>query len=85
MQHPDDTQLTPDHTLNLAVGRLQVGIAFVDKDYPARAAFGIVTRVQDDFCDQSRDAWRAATADNSDAVNLLEAAVAKYQVCPHRP
>ena len=53
----------------------------MDKDYPARAAFGIVTRVQDDFCDQSRDAWRTAIADNSDAAALLEAAVAKYQVC----
>ena len=52
----------------------------MDKDYPARAAFGIVTKVQDDFSDQSRDAWRTATADNADAVPLLEAAVAKYQV-----
>lgn len=59
---------------------MQVGIAFVDKDYPARAAFGIVTKVQDDFSDQSRDAWRTATADSADAVPLLEAAVAKYQV-----
>ena len=60
-----------------------MGIAFVDKDYPARAAFGIVTKVQDDFSDQSRDAWRTATADNADAVPLLEAAVAKYQVQTH--
>jgi hypothetical protein len=62
-----------------------VGIAFVDKDYPARAAFGIVTRVQDDFCDQSRERWRTADADNTDAVALLEAAVSKYQVRACRP
>lgn len=70
---------------------LQVGIAFVDKDYPARAAFGIVTRVLDEYSDQSRDAWRTATADTNDAVPMLEAAVSKYQarlwhtplLCPH--
>ncbi|KAK9915112.1 hypothetical protein WJX75_004836 [Coccomyxa subellipsoidea] len=56
-----------------------VGIAFVDKDYPARAAFGIVTRVLDEYSDQSRDAWRTATADTNDAVAMLEAAVSKYQ------
>lgn len=58
----------------------QVGIAFADKDYPARAAFGIVIKVLDEFSDQSRDAWRTATADSTDAVPLLEAAVQKYQV-----
>lgn len=58
----------------------QVGIAFADKDYPARAAFGIVVKVLDEFSDQSRDAWRTATADSTDAVPLLEAAVQKYQV-----
>lgn len=58
---------------------LQVGIAFVDKDYPARAAFGIVTRVLDEYSDKSRDAWRAATADTNDAIPMLEAAVSKYQ------
>lgn len=65
--------------LILCILILQVGIAFVDKDYPARAAFGIVTRVLDEFSDQSRDAWRTATADTSDAVPMLEAAVSKYQ------
>lgn len=64
--------------LTLTVG-VQVGIAFVDKDYPARAAFGIVTRVLDEYSDQSRDAWRTATADTNDAVAMLEAAVSKYQ------
>ena len=59
----------------------QVGIAFADKDYPARAAFGIVIKVLDEFSDQSRDSWRTATADSADAAPLLEAAVQKYQVC----
>lgn len=60
---------------------MQVGIAFADKEYPARAAFGIVIKALDEFSDQSRDAWRTATADSTDAVPLLEAAVQKYQVC----
>ena len=59
---------------------LQVGIAFVDKDYPARAAFGIVAKVLDEYSDQTKDAWRTAMADTNDAVLMLEAAVSKYQV-----
>lgn len=60
---------------------MQVGIAFADKEYPARAAFGIVIKALDEFSDQSREAWRTATADSTDAMPLLEAAVQKYQVC----
>ncbi|CAL5221464.1 g3658 [Coccomyxa viridis] len=56
-----------------------VGIAFADKEYPARAAFGIVIKVLDEFSDQSRESWRTATADTTDAVPLLDAAVQKYQ------
>jgi hypothetical protein len=57
----------------------QVGIAFVDKDYPARAAFGIVTKVLEEYSAQSRDAWRTLSADANDAGPLLEDAVRKYQ------
>ena len=41
---------------------IQVGIAFADKEYPARAAFGIVIKALDEFSDQSREAWRTAIA-----------------------
>ena len=68
----------PEHACCACV---QVGIAFADKDYPARAAFGIVIKVLDEFSDQSQDSWRTATADSADAAPLLEAAVQKYQVC----
>ncbi len=59
---------------------MQIGIAFADKEYPARAAFGIVIKALDEFSDQSRESWRTATTDTTDAVPLLDAAVQKYQV-----
>lgn len=61
---------------------MQVGIAFVDREYPARAAFGIVTKVLDEYAAQSNDAWRTLSADTNDAVPLLDDAVSKYQVSP---
>jgi len=39
-----------------------------------------VIKALDEFSDQSRDAWRTATADTADAVPLLDTAVLKYQV-----
>lgn len=58
-----------------------VGVAFVDKDYPTRAAFSIVAKVLDDFIDQSADRWRSATQDSDEASQLLKAALTRYQVC----
>lgn len=57
-----------------------VGVAFVDRDYPARAGFCVVNAVIDDFTLQAGDAWRGATADTADAVALLEPALLKFQV-----
>jgi hypothetical protein len=57
-----------------------VGIAFVDKDYPSRAAFSIVNKVLDDFAEASGNKWRTVREDTQDAVPLLDVAIQKYQV-----
>lgn len=57
-----------------------MGVAFVDRDYPSRAAFSVVDKVLDDYSDHSRNAWRAATEDSSDALVVLDPAIVKYQV-----
>lgn len=56
-----------------------VGISFVDSDYPARAGFGIVNKILDEFSDSSANAWRSATEDSTDAMPILESALLKYQ------
>ena len=66
-----------------ATGEVQsrlVGIAFVDKEYPPRAAFGVVNKVLDEFSDLSQNKWRSATEDNTDALPVLDPAIIKYQV-----
>ena len=57
-----------------------VGIAIVDKDYPARAAFGVVNKVLDDFSESSQQKWRSIQADSTDAQPVLDSAVVKFQV-----
>ena len=52
----------------------------MDRDYPSRAAFSVVDKVLDDYADHSRNAWRAATEDSSDALVVLDPAIVKYQV-----
>jgi synaptobrevin homolog YKT6 len=59
-----------------------VGIAFVDKDYPSRAAFSIVNKILDDFLEASGNNWRTVREDTQDAIPILDAAITKYQVCP---
>ena len=61
-----------------------VGIAIVDKDYPARAAFGVVNKVLDDFSENSQQRWRSIQADSTDAQSVLDSAVIKFQVCSDR-
>lgn len=56
-----------------------VGIAIVDKDYPARAAFGVVNKVLDDFSESSQQKWRSIQADSIDAQPVLDSAVVKFQ------
>lgn len=56
-----------------------VGIAIVDKDYPARAAFGVVNKVLDDYSDSSQQKWRSIQADSTDAQPVLDSAVVKFQ------
>lgn len=58
-----------------------VGIAIVDKDYPARAAFGVVNKMLDDFSESSQERWRSIQADNTDAQLVLDSAIVKFQVC----
>lgn len=57
-----------------------VGIAFVDHDYPARAGFSVVNKILEDYLLQRGEGWRGATADNHEAVPLLDTALEKYQV-----
>ncbi len=56
------------------------GVAFVDKEYPARAAFCVVYKAIDDFIAAAGDSWKAASADDNTANTVLEACLAKYQV-----
>ncbi len=57
-----------------------VGIAIVDKDYPARAAFGVVNKILDDFSESSQQRWRSLQADSTDAQPVLDTAIVKFQV-----
>ena len=57
-----------------------VGIAFVDKDYPARAGFCVVNQIIEDYLASVGEGWRGVTADREDSNAQLEAAVQKYQV-----
>ncbi|KAL0024587.1 hypothetical protein WJX77_000587 [Trebouxia sp. C0004] len=56
-----------------------VGIAIVDKDYPARAAFGVVNKILDDFSEISQQRWRSIQADSTDAQPVLDTAIVKFQ------
>ena len=57
-----------------------VGVAIVDKDYPARAAFGVVNKILDDFSETSQQRWRSLQADSPDAQPIVDAALVKFQV-----
>ena len=56
-----------------------IGISFADSEYPARAGFGIVNKILDEFSDLSLNKWRTATEDCTDAMPILEPALQKYQ------
>jgi len=56
-----------------------VGIAFADADYPARAAFGVVSSALENYTRAFGDAWRSATADSTDGNSICESAVTSYQ------
>lgn len=60
-----------------------IGIAFVDHDYPARAGFCVVNKILEDYQLQRGEGWRGVTEDSKDALQLLEDALVKYQVCPY--
>lgn len=57
-----------------------MGIAFADGEYPARAGFGVVNKILDEFSEQSVNKWRSATEDSTEALPILEPALFKYQV-----
>jgi hypothetical protein len=57
-----------------------VGIAFADGEYPARAGFGVVNKILDEFSDQSVNKWRSAAEDSTEALPILEPALLKFQV-----
>ena len=57
-----------------------VGIAFADGEYPARAGFGVVNKILDEFLDISANKWRSANEDCTEAMPVLEPALQKYQV-----
>ena len=57
-----------------------VGIAIVDKEYSARAAFGVVNKILDDFSESSQQKWRSISSDSTDAQPVLDSAIVKFQV-----
>ena len=57
-----------------------IGIVFVDREYPTRSAFSLITRLLDEFeSGPPGDAWRRATGDSTGGNAALEAALIKYQ------
>ena len=58
-----------------------VGVAFADADYPARAAFGVVSSALENYVRQcgGSDAWRDAREDSAEGNPACEAAVAAFQ------
>ena len=60
-----------------------VGIAFADGEYPARAGFGVVNKILDEFSDTAGNKWRTISEDSTDALPILEPALQKYQVEPY--
>lgn len=56
-----------------------VGIAIVDKEYSARAAFGVVNKILDDFSESSQQKWRSISSDSTDAQPVLDSAIVKFQ------
>ncbi|KAF6254446.1 Longin-like domain-containing protein [Scenedesmus sp. NREL 46B-D3] len=55
------------------------GVAVCDRDYPTIAAFSVVGKAIDEFLQTAGDSWRTATEDNTAALQVLEAALLKYQ------
>lgn len=55
------------------------GIAVADKDYPARAAFAVVSSVLDEYYGKFGDAFRNRVEDSTEGDGLLEPALLKYQ------
>jgi synaptobrevin family protein YKT6 len=62
-----------------------VGLAVVDQEYPARAAFCIINKLMDDFSAKVGDAWKGTQVDSTEADEMLQAAIVKYQVRIVRP
>uniref|UniRef100_A0A7S1T0Q0 Uncharacterized protein n=1 Tax=Tetraselmis chuii TaxID=63592 RepID=A0A7S1T0Q0_9CHLO len=56
-----------------------VGLAVVDQEYPARAAFCIINKLMDDFSAKVGDAWKGTQVDSTEADEMLQAAIVKYQ------
>jgi synaptobrevin family protein YKT6 len=55
------------------------GVAVTDAEYPTLAAFSVVGKAIDDYVAQQGDNWRNRTADTTEAVQILEGALQKYQ------
>ncbi|WIA12871.1 hypothetical protein OEZ85_006494 [Tetradesmus obliquus] len=55
------------------------GVAVCDRDYPTIAAFSVVNKAIEEFLQAAGDSWRTAAADNTAALQVLEAALLKYQ------
>ena len=62
-----------------------VGLCFVGKDYPSRAAFSVVNRALDDYCQAHGEGWRAATQDGAQGDEAAQAVLTKFQVRGEAP
>lgn len=56
------------------------GVAVTDKDYSTIAAFSVVGKAIEEFLQLGDESWRTQTADGTQAITVVEAAVTKYQV-----
>lgn len=55
------------------------GVAVTDRDYPTIAAFSVVGKAIEEYLQTGDESWRTQTEDDTQALAVVEAAVAKYQ------
>jgi synaptobrevin family protein YKT6 len=56
-----------------------VAIAVMDREYPSRSAFCVLSKMSDDYVARVGDAWKTVASDDARGVAILAEAIAKYQ------
>ena len=56
-----------------------VAIAVMDREYPSRSAFCVLSKMSDDYVARVGDAWKTVASDDARGDAILAEAIAKYQ------